>query len=104
MDRALEEVIKCITEDSSYIKYLEIRKQMNNNKELLDLIEEVKKLQKKYIRSNNNSDFDNLNKCKEQLEEIPIYVEYIKYLDIINNKIEYVKDELNDYFYNVINS
>ena len=40
---------------------------------------------------------------EQELNEIPIYAEYSNNLEVVNNMINLVKDELNDYFYHVLN-
>lgn len=73
---------------------------MQKNEDLKIKIEEIKNLQKKYVRT----DFEDKNiaqelrKKEEALNEIPIFVEYNRNLEEVNKKIELVKEELNDYF------
>ena len=77
---------------------------MDQNQELMEMIQKVKVLQKKYVRSNYNSSIkDELDQLEAQLNEIPIYVVYLQNLEIVNEKIDYVKDSLNDYFYQLMN-
>ena len=80
-----------------------IKIKMNNNTELINLIDKVKELQKKYIKTNDNSIKEELDKCINELNSIPIYNMYMKNLDKVNEMINYVQDELNDYFYKVVN-
>ena len=63
----------------------------------------LKKLQKKYVNTNDQELLVELEKLEEELNNIPIYVIYMQYLDKVNEKIEFVKDELNNYFYEVLN-
>ena len=76
---------------------------MASNEELVSLIEKIKKLQKKYVNTNDQELLVELEKLEEELNNIPIYVIYMQYLDKVNEKIEFVKDELNNYFYEVLN-
>ena len=39
----------------------------------------------------------------EELFNIPIYKIYLDNLEVVNQKIDYVKDSLNDYFYKLFN-
>ena len=104
LSKSLDEVIDCIKESPEYKDCLKIKKQMDSNKELVDLINKVKDLQKKYIRSNYDSSIKKeLDKCESELKEIPIYNIYLNKLDQVNNMIDYVKDSLNDYFDNLLN-
>ena len=78
---------------------------LNNwNNELNSLISSIKSIQKKYVRSEYDSKYkEELDKLNKQLNEIPIYVIYQNNLDVINQKINYIKDTLNDYFYHLFN-
>ena len=77
---------------------------MNDNTELMDLIDKIKKLQRKYVNTNNDDILMELKDLEDKLNSIPIYVIYMQYLDKVNEKIEFVKDELNDYFYKILNN
>ena len=99
----LNKIIDYITNTESYQNIIKLREQMKNNKELNDLIEDIKSLQKKYIKNNNDSIKEELDKKTKKLEEYPIYNIYNKNLEEVNQMIDYVNDELNDYFEKVIN-
>lgn len=102
--KSLDEVITCIKESPEYRDCLKIKEQMDSNEELVDLINKVKDLQKKYIRSNYDSNIkEELDKCQTKLNEIPIYNIYLKELEEVNYMIDYVKDSLNTYFDNLLN-
>lgn len=102
--KSLDEVINCIKESPEYKDCLKIKKQMDSNNELVELINKVKELQKKYIRSNYDSNIkEELDKYESELKDIPIYNIYLSKLNGVNQMIEYVKDSLNDYFDNLLN-
>ncbi|MBQ6476849.1 MAG: YlbF family regulator [Bacilli bacterium] len=102
--KSLDEVIECIKESPEYKDCLKIKKQMDSNKELVELIDKVKDLQKKYVKSNYDSKIKKeLAKYESELNEIPIYNIYLSKLDEVNYKIDYVKDSLNSYFDNLLN-
>jgi cell fate (sporulation/competence/biofilm development) regulator YmcA (YheA/YmcA/DUF963 family) len=104
LNKALDEVIICITESNDYKECIRLKTLMNNNSEIKDLVEKIKELQNKYIRSGyDNSIKEELNALEERLYSIPIYDVYQRHLDEVNKMISYVKDELNDYFYKLLN-
>ena len=98
MNEALNEVINTIINSDDYKKCIELKNTMASNEELVSLIEKIKKLQKKYVNTNDQELLVELEKLEEELNNIPIYVIYMQYLDKVNEKIEFVKDELNNYF------
>ena len=102
--RALDEVIKSITESDEYKTCIELKDKMSGNINITNKINKIKKLQKEYVKNNYCSkikiELDELNK---ELISIPIYKIYMDNLEIINDKIDYLKDSLNDYFYKLFN-
>lgn len=103
MNEALNEVINTIINSDDYKKCIELKNTMSSNEKLVSLIEKIKKLQKKYVNTNDQEILAELEKLEEELNNIPIYVIYMQYLEKVNEKIEFVKDELNNYFYEVLN-
>lgn len=103
MNEALNGVINTIINSDDYKKCIELKNTMASNEELASLIEKIKKLQKKYVNTNDQELLVELEKLEEELNNIPIYVIYMQYLEKVNEKIEFVKDELNNYFYEVLN-
>ena len=84
IEKALEEVIKEIKESKEYQSCLELKSRMQKNEDLKIKIEEIKNLQKKYVRT----DFEDKN----------IAQELRKKEEELNKTIELVTEELNDYF------
>ena len=104
-DKALEEVISYIQNTKEYQTCITLKEQMNDNEEILNLIENIKKLQKKYINHNYDSSIkEELDCLEEKLNNIPIYHIYSSNLEKVNEKIETVKSTLNDYFSNLLNN
>jgi cell fate (sporulation/competence/biofilm development) regulator YmcA (YheA/YmcA/DUF963 family) len=102
--RKLDDVILCIKESHEYKMVLDIKKKMDSNEELKKKINDIKLLQKKYVKSNYDvSVKKDLDKLNDELLEVPIYRIYLDNLSVVNEKIEYVKDSLNDYFYDLFN-
>ena len=102
--KKLDDVILCIKESIEYKNVIDIKKKMDSNEELKKKINDIKLLQKKYVKSNYDSSVKKyLDKLNDDLLEVPIYRIYLDNLSVVNEKIEYVKDSLNDYFYDLFN-
>ena len=102
--KALNEVITCIKESEEYRLCISLKEKMGNNKEIKSLVDTVKDLQKIYVISNyDDSIKKELDSINKRLEEIPIYNIYLTNLEKVNEKIDFVKDSLNDYFYKLLN-
>lgn len=97
--KALDEVISAILDSEEYQKCVELKEKMKNDDDLLILIDEVRSIQKKYIRSYYaDSVKKDLDIKIEQLNHIPTYVEYNYYLEKVNQQIDIVRNFLNQYF------
>lgn len=104
MNKELEEVINTIINSDDYKSCIQLKEKMSTNKEICELVDKIKVLQKKYVRENGEEVLEELKLLEERLNEIPIYVIYMQHLEKVNKMINYVKDELNDYFYKVLNN
>ncbi len=104
MNKELEEVINTIINSDDYKSCIQLKEKMSTNKEICELVDKIKVLQKKYVRENGEEVLEELKLLEERLNEISIYVIYMQHLEKVNEMINYVKDELNDYFYKVLNN
>ncbi len=104
MNKELDEVINTIINSDDYKSCIQLKEKMSTNKEICELVDKIKVLQKKYVRENGEEVLEELKLLEERLNEIPIYVIYMQHLEKVNEMINYVKDELNDYFYKVLNN
>ena len=99
----LSSIISEIKESSEYKKVILLKEKIEKDKKLVKLINDIKVLQKKYVNNMNDSQIkaeldimnDNLNKNSQ-------FVEYNYYLDIVNKKIDLVRDKINDYFSDIV--
>lgn len=102
LNKAVEEVISVIQKSDDYQKCLELKEKMRQNKELMQLIENIKEAQKKYIK-NGSQDKKEIQVLEEKLSNYPIYVLYQQHLEKINSMISYVQDDLNEFFTQLLN-
>ena len=104
MNRALNDVVDYIKDSNEYKTCLDLKNKMSDNEEVNALVRQVKLLQQKYIKSNYNKEIKKeLDEINKRLNDIPIYVIYKQNLEKVNNMINTVKDELNNYFDDLLN-
>lgn len=100
----LDDLISYIKESKEYQLCLEAKEKMKGNEELMKQIDEVKALQKKYIRSSESEEVKKeLDEKMEILNEVPIFVTYNVNLEIVNRKLQIIKEEFDQYFYSKLN-
>lgn len=103
MDNILDDIVNIIKESREYTDCINIKEILKDNKEVNSKIKRIKLLQKKYLRTNDIEVEKELKELEKELNNIPIYCIYNQKLEKVNQMISYVNDELNDYFYNLLN-
>ena len=103
LNKSLDEIVNCIKNSKEYRKCIELKEKLDTNSEVKSLVKEIKIKQKKYIRTNDSNIKEELDILEDKLNNIPIYHIYLDNLEEVNNMINYVKDELNDYFDKLLN-
>ena len=101
----LLEIIEFIKQSDSYKKYLESKSLIENDKEIMNCIENIKKYQKELVKnktSKNNLELK-IKNCLDFLNTNPTYLEYLNYLDDINNMLNIFENKINKYFEDVFN-
>lgn len=97
----IDEIIKEIETSDVYQKYLSLRDKMESNKELTELINKVKVMQKDVIHKKKKK--EELNKLMDELNSNPLYREYNNCVYEINNTYGIIESSLNNYFNKIIN-
>lgn len=109
IESSIEELFESINSSKEYQEYQEIVSILNNNKEVKDLIEEIKVLEKEAtkLEYNNDDKYKEIDKIIEdksnKLKENKDYNEYLSKLKKFNNTLlassslieEYVTDKIN---------
>ena len=85
-----------------YQDYLSIKIQMNNNEEIIDIIEEIKRLQKIIANTKDLSIENKLEELNKRLESYPIYQDYIEIIDKINNELYIISSQFDRYFNEIL--
>ena len=97
----IDEIINEIENSDVYQKYLSLQKQISSNKELMELINKVKVMQKDVIQKKKKK--EELDELMDELNSYPLYREYNNTLYEINNTYGIIESSLNNYFNKVIN-
>lgn len=104
LNKAIDSLIEVIVSDYDYQMCLKLQEKMKHNMSLMDLIDKLKHMQKKYIKSGYNKDIKkDLDSLVDQLYQIPLYASYMMHLEKVNDMLSYIENELNQYFYELLN-
>ena len=92
----LDEIINEIESSDEYKKYLLLKEEIGKNKELVILINKVRQLNKDYLH--NLVKKEDLDTVTNELNNHPLYREYLNNISVINNKLSIVENTINNYF------
>ena len=105
-----DKIIDYFNSDEAVKRIKELENFIDNDKELNELISNLKKLQKKMINSKKYNllnqykiDLAEYNKLKEKIMEYPFVEEYLECLEIVNDKLKYISDGINEKINYLIN-
>lgn len=104
----VDEIVTTIIKSKEYGDYQYLYKKLQKNEKANDLIKEVKNLQKEIVRKESiNENVENLEKklkkYLDELENIPLYIEFVEKQKELNEIYQMIKIKLNDYFYEKLN-
>lgn len=104
LNAKLDDIINYIKNTDAYKNYLKTKKLMSENHELMSMIDEVKKYQKDIVRNIDKKDKEiKYKQLLDRLMEDPLYLEYMEYLDEVNNMLNIFENKLNKYFFDLFN-
>ena len=94
--KKLDEIINDIETSEEYKKYLVLKDEIKKNKELVLLINKVRQLNKDYSHKLVNK--EELDRLTNELNNHPLYREYLNTISVINNELSIVENAINNYF------
>ncbi len=109
MDNKIDELFETIENSSEYLEYQNINKLLKNNREINDLIESIKELQKKStkLEYTNNLKYKELDKeIKKKitiLHRYPLYNEYLNKMNELNDILAMSSNMIEKYIEEIIN-
>ena len=97
----VDEILLMIQKSNEYQKYEKLQKTLEKNKKIQILINEIRVLQKDTVHHLETE--DKLKKKQEELENIPLYREYVNTLAELNNIYNLLETSINHYFDKIFN-
>ena len=103
IDSSIEELFNAINDSNEYKEYLSIVDKLNSDKEVIGLIDEIKKLEKEatMLEYSGDSGYKDIDKIiEEKVKELngnPLYIDYLSRLKEFNSTLMASSSLLNDY-------
>lgn len=106
--KKVDEIVNYIKNSKDYLKYQQLVQQIKNNKEIMNIINEVKKLQreavnKEYHKEDTKDINDKIKVNIEKLSTYPIYQEMTYLQEDLNSLFMSIKSMLDDYINRQVN-
>lgn len=104
----VDNLINFIKNSQEYKDYIFLSEKLSSNKKVNNYINQIKKLQKEIVKKEVNH--EDISKFEEEisflldeLNKIPLYVEFTSKQEELNEIYQYIKNTLDQYFYNILN-
>lgn len=103
-----DEIVRYIKNSNDYVKYQKLVEQVKNNQEIMDIINEIKRLQKEavnkeYHKEDTKEINDNIKSNIKKLDKYPIYKEMTYLQEDLDNLFMMIKNMLDDYINKQVN-
>lgn len=98
----IDELFDYLEDSSLYKDYLSVKKQLNDNSEIMNLIKEIKRFQKIYVNKKDKNIKIKIDEMYDNLNSYPIYVSYIEIKDELENTLKLISDTFSNYFKDIL--
>ena len=93
----IDVLVDSIKNSKEYLEYTDILEKVNKNKEIKELVFEIKKINKELVLKPSNTLETLLKEKEDKLNSIPIYLEYKYKLNDLNNLLLVVKNKIDNF-------
>ena len=102
IENKIDELFNDFQKQDIYKKYLSVKDKLKNNKEIMNLINEIKRIQKILA---NNKDYTlqkELKKLYDKLNNYPLYQSYMIIKDDVEQSLYEIKEQFEKYFNEIL--
>lgn len=102
IENKIDELFNSLEKSDVFKDYVKIKKQLEEDKDINSLIEDIKRYQKILANNKDNSVEDKLKELYRKLETYPIYQSYLIVKDELSNELFVIKDVFEKYFDSIL--
>lgn len=102
INKKIDDLFDELEESKLYNDYLRVKKQLEANDEIMDLIKEIKRHQKILANNKDKSVDDKLKSLRLNLESYPVYQSYLGIKEELENELFEIKDTFEKYFKDIL--
>ncbi len=105
IENKAKELVQAIKDDDKYKEYINLREKLKDNKDIMSKMQEVKRLQKEYVKGAylDKEIETKLNSLLKELEQNSLYQEYLAKEKEINKILNNINEGLNIIFNKLLN-
>lgn len=102
IEKKIDDLFDEFERSDLYKRYLLVKNRLENNVKIMDLINEIKRMQK--IATHNKDDLleQEIKKLYDELNSYPLYQSYLIIKDEIEEELFRIKEPLNKYFEDIL--
>ena len=104
----IDDIIEYIKGSDDYVKYIDIKMRLDGNKDIMNIINNIKDLQKKIVKE--ESIGNSISALEKEIDEkiallnsYPIYVEFSYLQEDLNNIFQEIKNRIEEYINDKVN-
>ena len=98
IENKIDELFNLLEESNVFKDYVKIKKQLEEDKDINNLIEDIKRYQKIATNNKDNSVEEKLKELYLKLESYPIYQSYLNIKEELNEELFGIKEVFDKYF------
>ncbi len=98
----IDELINEIKCSNIYKEYIDILDKVNNSELIINLVSDIKDINKKLVKTPSIDLENNLKNKENELNNIPLYLDYKDKLEELNNLLLVVKNRMDSYINEII--
>ncbi len=102
IENKIDELFNLLEESNVFKDYIKIKKQLGEDKDINNLIEEIKRYQKIATNNKDNSVEEKIKKLYIKLESYPIYQSYLIVKEELNEELFGIKEVFDKYFSDIL--
>lgn len=108
--KEVDEMITMIHQSEKYRRYEQIKEKLKKNEEIMQWITQYKKIQKQLVKAEYEKQMDQkteydqqLKDIQEQLNQYPIYIDYLELQEELNQLFQQIKVSFDQYLERILN-
>ena len=102
IEEKIDELFDELKNKDIYVNYVRVKEELKNNKEINEIINQIKRLQKICTNNDDPKLEDEIKKLYDALNSYPIYQSYLNLKDLLNEELIIIKNQFENYFKDIL--